>query len=107
MSRNRKMEGYGKRFLTVLLALAMIVSLTPSLGALTGGALGAQEVYATADPVTGVKLEGDTLSWDPYPGAASYSISYAKENFVYYLCKFPTLKTNGKSRIYYRLFYRP
>ena len=77
MSRNRKMEGYGKRFLTVLLTLAMIVSLTPSLGALTGGALGAQEVYATADPVTGVKLEGDTLSWDPYPGAASYSISYA------------------------------
>ena len=46
MLRNRKMGGYGKRFLTVLLTLALIVSLTPSLGALTGGAFGAQEAYA-------------------------------------------------------------
>ena len=46
MSRNRKHGGVGKRFLTVLLTLAMIVSLTPSLGVLTGGSLGAQEAYA-------------------------------------------------------------
>ena len=51
MSRKNKTGGYGKRFLTVLLTLAMIVSLTPSLGALTGGALGAQEAYA-ADTIS-------------------------------------------------------
>ena len=80
MSQRGKRERLGKRFLTVLLTLAMIVSLTPSLGALTGGALGAQEAYAAdpdLEPVTGVTLNGDILSWDPFPGAYSYSISYA------------------------------
>ncbi|MCR5135058.1 MAG: hypothetical protein K6B12_05410, partial [Clostridiales bacterium] len=52
MSRNRNTGGHGKRFLTVLLTLAMIVSLTPSLGALTGGALGAQEAYG-AEGISG------------------------------------------------------
>ena len=48
MSRKNKTGGYGKRFLTVLLTLAMIVSLTPSLGSLT--------TYAATDTITRVEL---------------------------------------------------
>ncbi|MBQ2041417.1 MAG: hypothetical protein II482_04645, partial [Lachnospiraceae bacterium] len=56
MSQGRKTRRLGKRFMTVLLTLAMIVSLTPSLGALTGGALGAQEAYAETDTITRVDV---------------------------------------------------
>ncbi|MBQ2041302.1 MAG: hypothetical protein II482_04035, partial [Lachnospiraceae bacterium] len=61
MSQRGKRERLGKQILTVFLTLAMIVSLTPSLGALTGGALGAQEAYA-ADGISG-SVNASTLTF--------------------------------------------
>ncbi|MCR5134893.1 MAG: hypothetical protein K6B12_04580 [Clostridiales bacterium] len=46
MKTDSKEKKVAKRFLTFILTLALIVSLTPSLGVLTGGSLGAQEAYA-------------------------------------------------------------
>lgn len=46
MKTDSKEKRVAKRFLTFILTLALIVSLTPSLGVLTGGTLGAQEAYA-------------------------------------------------------------
>lgn len=63
-----EMKKTKQRIISILLSVAMILGLvlvTPATVKANG-----------MDPVTGVKLNGNILSWDPFPGAASYSISY-------------------------------
>ena len=59
-----------KSIICVLLTLVMVLGIIPPITR--------SEAYATGDlpALTGIRLNGNTLSWDAFPGAVRYRISY-------------------------------
>ena len=53
-----------KRFIIMLFAICLVLTMTP---------LASPFAYADGQ-ITGVKISGNTLSWDPYEGATRYSV---------------------------------
>ena len=59
-----------KSIICVLLTLVMVLGIIPPITR--------SEAYASGDlpALTGIRLNGNTLSWDAFPGAVRYRISY-------------------------------